>query len=128
MFSLSTGLLTALTVLSIIAASIAALACVLSVRAAARSEKAADDLEGKLRAVKAQRDELAAMSGRLDRLAGRVYQQSRRPPVSKSFAPEEPDGDMGPSRHQVFDSDLDPELAAELALQSAPPVDPGKRN
>lgn len=122
MFSLSTGLLTALTVLSIIAASIAALACVLSVRAAARSEKAADDLEGKLRAVKAQRDELAAMSGRLDRLAGRVYQQSRRPPVSKrDTALTDPD-----DAH--FDSDLDPELAAELALQSAPPVDPGKRN
>jgi hypothetical protein len=37
----------------------------------------------------------------------------------------EPDGDMGPSRHQVVNGDdVDPELAAELALQRSPAKGP----
>ena len=64
-------------------------------------------------------DDLTALHARVERLAGRVYAQTRKPAPQRITGGEEENFDLGLD---------DPELAAEIALQSAPPVAPGKRN
>jgi len=65
-------------------------------------------------------DELAAVNGRMDRLAGRIYAQTRKPSSSEPVS----NGDTAALELE----ELDPELAAELRLQTAAPVSPGTRN
>lgn len=74
------------------------------------------ELEGQVRAFKAAIDRISSVEGRLDRLAGRVYAQARKP---------QPVDDELPELVERGNGVLDPELAAELALQRAPAVSPG---
>lgn len=87
-----------------------------------RAIAARDELASGLRKLAALREEVETLHKRLDRVSGRVYAQGRRPP-----RPVDDDGlelpDLGGPN-----GELDPELAAELALQSAPAVAPGKRS
>lgn len=85
------------------------------------AEDDADELASGLRKLVTVREDIEMLSKRLDRVSGRVYAQARRAPADDDFTPA----------HLVVapgSPDLDPELAAELALQAAPAVAPGKRN
>lgn len=118
------------TTIAAVMAILAAYCAWVAVRAHDRARDQADSAEDHARSIArdakkiaALHDELESVHGRLNRLAGRVYASSRKPPA-------EANGDDGPG---VFPgnqqlAELDPELAAELALQTAPPVSPGKRS
>jgi len=67
-------------------------------------------------------DRMLAVEGRMNRLAGRVYAQARRPREDDGY--DAPDCAFANAEHP---SALDPELAAELALEQAPAVSPGKQ-
>jgi hypothetical protein len=85
---------------------------------AARAANDSDELAAGLRRLQGVRDELAAMQVRLDKLAGRVYANWRRAPVTV-------EGELYSAANGA-DDDADPDLAAQLALQSAPAASPGK--
>lgn len=114
---LSTGLSTGIFVLAAILFTCAGAFAFIASTHARNAAESATELASGLRRLRVVHDELATLNARLDKVAGRVYAQSRRAPRSPAAAdvPEEL-------------SDLDPELAAELALQLAPPVEPAKRN
>jgi hypothetical protein len=111
-----TGVLsTAYTLLALFSAIFAALAAWVAGRHAAAVVDAETALKKATRALTSTTDRLSSVEGRLDRIAGRVYSQTRKP------RPVADDDD-----EQHVDVALDPELAAELALQSAPAVMPGR--
>jgi hypothetical protein len=91
--------------------------------AAKSAVDAHDKLERELRASRTLREDVLALEGRMNRLAGRVYAQVRRPrePVTVDAEP------LGNGHYGVNFGEIDPDLAAELALQNAAPVAPGKR-
>lgn len=87
-------------------------------RAAMRATDAEEVLARELRGVKQTRIDIAALEGKLERLAGRVYAQNRKP------RQPEPEGDGDEVDDQRGLAALDPEIAATLALQTSPPVRP----
>lgn len=94
-------------------------------QAARSAVESGDRLERDLRAMRGLRDDVTALSSRLDRVSGRVYAQARRP----KLAQEQADDDLFQLPLQNGQGDeIDPELAATIALQTAPPVAPGKRS
>lgn len=115
---LSTALFTAV---SIMAAMIAGLAVFAAVRKLEAADELHRDLERDLRALAVLRLDVDSLDTRLRRLAGSVYSPpgSRRKPVAAVT-------DDDPYERQADLNGLDPELAAELALQRAPAASPGK--
>jgi hypothetical protein len=115
---LSTALLTGL---SLFAACVSGVALWAAVRTFDKAEGMVRSLERDLRALAVMRLDVDALDTRVRRLAGSVYSPpgSRRKPA----APSTLNGDDDP--HVDLD-ELDPQLAAELALQKAPPVAPGR--
>jgi hypothetical protein len=93
-----------------------------AVRAQARAEAEGEELARASKRVKNTFDELAALHGRVDKLAGRVYSQTRKAPPARTESGTDEESTDSPLMFGVDD----PELAAELALQAAPPVQPGK--
>jgi len=81
----------ALLFLSLVACCIAAVASYVAVSAAGRAEGIAGELSGALRRLKAVQDAVAATDARLDKIAGRVYAQSRKAPPAEPEQPETPE-------------------------------------
>lgn len=106
------------TAFALICACVAAFLCLLAVRAAERAESAAESLDRELRRVRALGLEVESLQGQVKRIGGRIYAQARREPVKSPQGYEDPQGAL---------EDLDDDIAAQLALQSAPPADPGAR-
>lgn len=102
----------ALLFLSLVMSCVAAVAAITAVRSSNRVDAVAGDLQASLRRLKAVQEGQTALEARFDRLAGRVYAQARKPRL--------PDDDLD-------ESSVDPDLQAALALQTAPPVAPGRR-
>lgn len=115
---------TAFTLLALFCAVFAGIAAFISGRNALALDEAERNAASAARALKSSTDRLMALEGRLDRLAGRVYATSRKP---------QPNGDYTRADWEAAGvkltepADLDPDLAAELALQNAAPIAPGKR-
>lgn len=112
---------TAFTLLALFSAVFAGVAAWISGRNALALDEAERNAASAARALKSSTDRLMALEGRLDRLAGRVYATSRKPQP-----PDEPEPALI-DRSYAGVNQLDPELAAELALQNAAPIAPGKR-
>ena len=87
-------------------------------RSATVADDARAELQRELRRLKTVADELTALDARVSKLAGRVYAQTRRP----ASPPPAPLTELTEIDELA---DVDPELAAELELQRAPPVAPG---
>ena len=108
-------------------------ACIAAVAAwlAQRSERALHAAERDLRAAERRlntaADHVIALDGRVKTLAGRVYAQSRKSPPSDADDGEDITA-RGADRSYAGQMQLDPDLEAELRLQSAPPISPGKRS
>lgn len=115
---LSTALFTAV---SIMAAMVAGLAVFAAVRKLEAADELHRDLERDLRALAVLRLDVDSLDTRLRRLAGSVYSPPgiRKKPAGRSV--EDQDDDP-----HVDLNGLDPQLAAELALQKAPPASPGR--
>jgi len=105
------------TVITILCTAAAAAFAWLAWKASGDAVAARDELQSGIRRLTATREELLVLEKRLDRVAGRVYAQGRRP------RPIDDDGIEMPQQNGELDSDF----AAELALQAAPVVAPGKR-
>jgi len=124
-------LFTAFTVVAMLSALAAVAAAWVAARYALELAEAERALASCARVLKAATDRISIVEGRLDRLAGRVYSQARkRPPddVLAELEPHERRQFAGSDRSYAGVDQLDPELAAELALQGAPAVSPGSRN
>lgn len=106
--------------LSVACAAVCAVAVFILVRKLERAEEIIAQFDGERRQLAILRIDMDALDLRLRRLAGTVYSPPgvrRKPPAVKGpDEPESPQADL---------NELDPELAAELALQTAPPVSPG---
>ena len=114
---LSTGF----ALVGLVMAVISATGAIISSRIALQLDQAERTVASALRAVKASGDRLSAIEGRLDRLAGRLYATTRKPPPVDYEPSDVPDlVDRG-------NGALDAELEAALALQNAAPVAPGLR-
>jgi len=80
----------ALLFLSLTLCVVAAVAAYVAIKAAERADGTGAELMSSLRRVKALSEQVAAYDARLDKLAGRVYAQSRKPePATES--PETPE-------------------------------------
>lgn len=108
---------TAALVIHILMVSAATVMAWIAFRAAERCDALAHDLIAAQRRLKAVSEEVQGFEQRLQRLTGRVYAQSRRPAANTN-----PDDYEYPTG-----GELDPDLEAALALQTAPAVAPGKR-
>jgi len=98
--------------LCLVLCCVAAVAAYTAVSAANRADGVGAELSASLRRFKTVQDSVLVLETRLDRLSGRVYAQARKP------KPEpEDDGD----------GEFDSELAEALALQAAPPAQPGAK-
>lgn len=115
---LSTILLTGLT---LIGATVACLACYAAVRAFEKAESYADGFAKDVRSMALLRQEVLAIDSRLNRITGRVYAVSRH--ERKTAAVEDEDE---PASAQREINGLDGDLAAQIALQSAPAASPGR--
>lgn len=82
---------------------------------------ARDELASGIRKLNATREELLVLEKRLDRLAGRVYAQGRRPITDEQAAGQIADDIRAAGNGAPVDDDL----AALIALQSAPAAKPG---
>jgi hypothetical protein len=106
-------------------AVICALGVYSAVRTLERAEALAHRLERDLRTLEVVRIDVESLSGRVRRLAGTIYS----PPGVGGRPKKQPntldDELYGPGA--LDGEDVDPELQAALALQTAPPVAPGTR-
>jgi len=116
-------LFTAFTVVAMLSALAAVAAAWVAARYALELAESERTLASCARVLKAATDRISIVEGRLDRLAGRVYSQAR-----KRLPVDDDEGARGADRSYAGVDQLDPELAAELALQGAPAVSPGSRN
>jgi len=102
---------------AVLFALLAVAAAAVAIRAAARATEEAQALTKLRKKVEVVLEEHLVMTARLERLAGRVYQQARKPKVIDAEAETAgADADLAGA--------LDPEVAAMLELQSAPTPQP----
>lgn len=113
---MSTALLTFLTLCCLAA-------CLVAVYFAVAARTYADQLAKEHAAIVRLDGELAALDGIVKRLRGRVYADEGHGRRTRALDPTEPDWEPPALANGA---DVDPELQALLALQTAPPVRPGK--
>lgn len=113
---------TAFALISLLAAAASAVFAYLARRDTLEALDARKSVQGVRATLGAMSDRINAVEGRLDRLAGRVYAQARKPRVDEQVTADL----MDELRDQS--AAADPELAELLRLQSAPAVMPGKPN
>lgn len=100
-----------------ILASFTALCAWVAGKRAEQADERATELEQGIRQLKALHLDVAALEMRVNRVTGRVYAQAR---YGKKRATEQPD-----ETDDSTEEELDPDFAAQLALQRTPDRRPG---